>query len=91
MQPLQVALIWHMHQPDYRDPVSGQCLLPWTYLHAVKDYSEMLRVALEVPGTRLTFNLVPTLLEQLEGYASGQLKDLWLEAARKDPAELSGE
>jgi alpha-amylase/alpha-mannosidase (GH57 family) len=91
MQALQVALIWHMHQPDYRDPVSGHSLLPWTYLHAVKDYSEMLRVAREVPGTRLTFNLVPTLLEQLEGYASGQVKDLWLEAARKDPAELSGE
>ena len=91
MQALQVALIWHMHQPDYRDPASGRSLLPWTYLHAVKDYSEMLRTAREVPGTRLTFNLVPTLLEQLEGYASGQLEDLWLESLRKDPEEMGVE
>ncbi len=89
MQALQVALVWHMHQPDYRDPASGRSLLPWTYLHAVKDYSEMLRTALEVPGTRMTFNLVPTLLEQLADYGTGQARDSWLEAARKDPTEMS--
>ncbi len=91
MQTLQVALIWHMHQPDYRDPVSGRTLLPWTYLHAVKDYGEMLRTAQEVPGARLTFNLVPTLLEQLADYQAGRTKDLWLEAARKDPLEMAAE
>ncbi len=91
MQALQVALIWHMHQPDYREPASGRILLPWVYLHAVKDYSEMLRTAREVPGTRLTFNLVPTLLEQLADYQAGRAKDLWLEAARKDPLEMTAE
>ena len=91
MQALQVALIWHMHQPDYRDPASGRTLLPWTYLHAVKDYSEMLRTAQEVPGARMTFNLVPTLLEQLADYQTGRAKDLWLEAARKDPLEMTAE
>ncbi len=91
MQALQVALIWHMHQPDYREPASGRILLPWTYLHAVKDYSEMLRTALEVSGTRLTFNLVPTLLEQLADYQGGRAKDLWLEALRKDPLEMTAE
>jgi alpha-amylase/alpha-mannosidase (GH57 family) len=91
MQALQVALVWHMHQPDYRDPASGQILLPWTYLHAVKDYSEMLRTAQEVPGARLTFNLVPTLLEQLADYEVDRSKDLWLEAARKDPLEMTDE
>lgn len=91
MQALQVALIWHMHQPDYRDPASGRILLPWTYLHAVKDYSEMLRTAQEVPGARLTFNLVPTLLEQLADYQADRAKDLWLEAARMNPAEMTDE
>ncbi len=89
MQTLQVALIWHMHQPDYRDPASGRFLLPWTYLHAVKDYSEMLRTAREVPGARMTFNLVPTLLEQLSDYQAGRAKDLWLETARMNPEEMT--
>lgn len=77
-----------MHQPDYRDPISGQTLLPWTYLHAVKDYGEMLRIAEEHPKNRLTFNLVPVMLEQLQDCTSGQNNDFWLEIARTDPADL---
>ncbi|BCA78645.1 glycoside hydrolase family 57 protein [Desulfuromonas sp. AOP6] len=88
MPQLNVALIWHMHQPDYRDPVSGRILMPWTYLHAVKDYGEMLKTAREFPGARMTFNLVPTLVEQLERYATGEADDQWLEAARKDPRQM---
>ncbi|MCP4042449.1 MAG: hypothetical protein GY731_10925, partial [Gammaproteobacteria bacterium] len=26
-----------MHQPQYRDLISGEFQLPWTYLHAIKD------------------------------------------------------
>jgi alpha-amylase/alpha-mannosidase (GH57 family) len=88
---LKVAILWHMHQPDYRDPVSGRTLLPWTYLHAVKDYGEMLKTAGEGEGRRMTFNLVPTLLEQLERYSRGEANDLWLDMARKDPAWMSSE
>ncbi|MBE0596783.1 MAG: glycoside hydrolase, partial [Desulfuromonadales bacterium] len=91
MQQLKVAILWHMHQPDYRDPVSGRTLLPWTYLHAVKDYGEMLKTAAEVPGARMTFNLVPVLLEQLERYLRGEAQDVWIEAARRDPATMDGE
>lgn len=88
MQPLKVAIIWHMHQPDYRDPASGQALLPWVYLHAVKDYGEMLATAREIPGVRLTFNLVPILLDQLAAYGRGELSDRWLDAARRDPKDM---
>jgi alpha-amylase/alpha-mannosidase (GH57 family) len=89
MATLDIALIWHMHQPDYRDPLSGRALLPWAYLHAVKDYGEMLRTARAFPGVRMTFNLVPTLLEQLEDYAAGRLQDRWLDSARRPARELS--
>ena len=46
---LKVVLLWHMHQPQYRDPTSGAYQLPWTYLHAIKDYTDMV-AHLEAPA-----------------------------------------
>ncbi len=85
---LKVCILWHMHQPDYRDPVSGQTLLPWTWLHGVKDYGEMLETIVET-NARVTINLVPSLLEQLERYAQGDGQDRWLELLSRSPQELS--
>ncbi len=59
-----------MHQPDYRDTVSNEYVLPWTYLHAIKDYSDMAFHLEANPKARVTFNFVPILLEQLEDYSS---------------------
>ncbi|SHJ43326.1 Alpha-amylase/alpha-mannosidase, GH57 family [Malonomonas rubra DSM 5091] len=87
-KPLKVCILWHMHQPDYRDPISGQTLLPWTWLHGLKDYGEMLETIAET-GARVTVNLVPTLLEQLERYADGSDRDSWLELATRQPNQLS--
>ncbi len=86
-QPLKTCILWHMHQPDYRDPVSGRTLLPWTWLHGVKDYGEMLETIAET-GARVTVNLVPTLLEQLERYADGSDRDSWLELAARAAERL---
>ena len=57
-----------MHQPDYRDIVSNEYVLPWTYLHAIKDYSDMAYHLEMNAKARVTFNFVPILLEQLEDY-----------------------
>jgi alpha-amylase/alpha-mannosidase (GH57 family) len=65
---LDLVLLWHMHQPDYRDAASGRYLLPWVYLHAIKDYGDMAAHLERHPGVRCTFNFVPVLLEQLEDY-----------------------
>ena len=51
-QPLKVVLCWHMHQPQYFDLESGQYQLPWTYLHAIKDYVDMAAVIETTPGAR---------------------------------------
>ncbi|MBC7787787.1 MAG: glycoside hydrolase [Methylophilaceae bacterium] len=65
---LYLNLFWHMHQPDYRDIVTNQYVLPWTYLHAIKDYTDM-AYHLEVnPQAKASFNFVPVLLDQLEDY-----------------------
>lgn len=87
---LKVCVLWHMHQPDYRDPISRQTLLPWTWLHALKDYGEMLETVVEVK-TPVTVNMVPSLLEQLERYQDGEDRDYWLELIRRNPAEFSAE
>ncbi|MRR54427.1 MAG: glycoside hydrolase [Deltaproteobacteria bacterium] len=87
--PLQVAFIWHMHQPDYKDPLTGHYLLPWTYLHAVKDYFDMAALVDETEGARAVFNLVPSLLEQLRDYAEGTAVDPFLTHGRLDPDEMT--
>lgn len=69
VQPkLYLNLYWHMHQPDYRDTITGQYVLPWTYLHAMKDYTDMAYHLEANPKARVTFNFVPVLLDQLEDY-----------------------
>ncbi len=78
-----------MHQPFYRDLVSGEYRLPWARMHALKDYYGMVKILEEFPDIRQTFNLVPSLLVQLEEYASGQAKDRFLDVALKQAEELS--
>ena len=67
---MKVALCWHMHQPEYRNLRSGTFHLPWTYLHAIKDYVDMAAHIEAVPGARAVVNFAPILLEQLEDYVS---------------------
>lgn len=66
---LPVVLLWHMHQPQYRDALSGQYVLPWTYLHAIKDYTDMAAHLEAIPAARAVVNFTPVLIEQLEEIA----------------------
>lgn len=66
---LPVVLLWHMHQPQYRDSLTGQYVLPWTYLHAIKDYTDMAAHLEARPRARAVVNFTPVLLEQLEDLA----------------------
>lgn len=81
MKQIHLVLLWHMHQPQYRDPSTGQYVLPWTRLHALKDYWGMVRLLREFPRFHATFNLVPSLGVQLEEYASGKFDEPWFELA----------
>jgi len=77
MNRIHLVLLWHMHQPQYRDPATGRYILPWTRLHALKDYWGMVRVLEEFPQMHATFNVVPSLAAQLEEYASGVFDEPW--------------
>jgi alpha-amylase/alpha-mannosidase (GH57 family) len=85
----KLAFLWHMHQPCYYDPAAQRYRMPWVFLHAAKDYYEMLALALE-GRARVTFNMVPSLLDQLADYADPAVADAFLVPLRKDPAELNG-
>src|SRR3990172_11791347 len=81
MNRIHLVLLWHMHQPQYRDPATGRYILPWTRLHALKDYWGMVRVLEEFPAMHATINLVPSLAAQLEEYASGRFDEPWFALA----------
>lgn len=66
---LELVFLWHMHQPDYRAPESGEYALPWTYLHGIKDYTDMVAHLERHAGVHAVVNFVPVLLDQLEDYA----------------------
>ena len=85
--PLNVALLWHMHQPSYVDPVRGTALMPWVRLHATKGYLDMVSMVEQVPEFRCTFNITPVLIQQIAELATGQVRDLWHELAAT-PAEF---
>jgi alpha-amylase/alpha-mannosidase (GH57 family) len=87
--PLYVSFVWHMHQPYYKDPSNDIYRLPWVRLHGTKDYLDMLEILKDFPGIRQNFNLVPSLLEQLNDYTGNNAKDSFLDATAKNASGLS--
>ncbi|MDB6044512.1 MAG: glycoside hydrolase [Gammaproteobacteria bacterium] len=82
---LPVVLLWHMHQPQYRDALTGQYVLPWTYLHAIKDYTDMAAHLEGNPAARAVVNFSPVLLEQIEEIARRVVEHLRTGAPLPDP------
>lgn len=78
-----------MHQPYYRSAVSGAFDMPWVRMHALKDYGDMVSILAAYPSLHQTFNLVPSLVEQLETYASGEFSDVYWDHTMKPAAELN--
>ena len=90
MSRLRLAILWHMHQPFYLDPVEGRFALPWTRLHSLKDYLDMPEAVSAVPGARANFNLVPSLIQQWRAWQEG-VRDRVEELCDVPVASLSGE
>lgn len=85
---MKLLFLWHLHQPMYKDYASGRYWLPWAYLHTTKDYFEMARIVASFPRLRVTFNLVPSLLESITDYAAGRARDAFLELFLKPPEKM---
>jgi alpha-amylase/alpha-mannosidase (GH57 family) len=89
MPALRVILLWHQHQPFYKDLVTGEYRLPWTRLHALKDYYGMVKLLDEFPNVHQNFNLVPSLMVQIQDYVEGTAQDPFLRVAAKPAKDLS--
>jgi len=81
---LKLCMLWHMHQPFYKNLVTGRYEMPWVRLHGTKDYYDMVAILDDFPEIKQTFNLVPSLLEQIEEYGRGEAVDDHLELSQKD-------
>jgi alpha-amylase/alpha-mannosidase (GH57 family) len=86
---IRLAFLWHMHQPYYKDLAANIYDLPWTRLHGLKDYYGMVAILEEFPKVHMTFNLVPSLLQQLQDYAAGTAREELQEIAFLPADELT--
>lgn len=87
-QPLEITFLWHMHQPYYKNIETNKFVLPWVRLHAVKDYYDMAAILDNYPAIKQNFNLVPSLLLQIEEYLSGTT-DIFMDLSLKSVEVLT--
>jgi alpha-amylase/alpha-mannosidase (GH57 family) len=87
---VQVAFVWHMHQPDYRDPTGlGDMVLPWVRLHACRAYTDMAWILERHPSVRATVNISPVLADQIEDLTHLRCGDRFLDLSRRSAEDLS--
>ena len=89
MPQTNLMLLWHMHQPFYKDLASDEYTMPWVRLHALKDYFGMVGILRDFPSVHATFNLVPSLVLQIEDYAQDRAHELAYDLAFKPASELT--
>ena len=89
MPVLRLILLWHQHQPFYKDLVTGEYRLPWVRLHALKDYYGMVKLLDEFPEVHQNFNLVPSLMTQIQDYEQGTAQDPFLKVAATPAKDLT--
>jgi len=88
-KPLNIAILWHMHQPYYKDLVTGEYVMPWVRLHGIKDYYDMVAILDEFPNVHQTFNMVPSLVDQILDYVDNNATDSHLDLTLKPADKLT--
>lgn len=88
---VNLAFLWHMHQPRYRSAVAGGLRLPWVRLHAAAAYHDMALLLERHPKIRATVNLSPSLLDGIHDYLDEGIEDEHERLTLRPPAELSAE
>ncbi len=86
---INLAFLWHMHQPNYVDPIKKEFIMPWVRLHAMQDYLDIPSAILKPENAKTNINFVPSLLEQLEFYIDKKYSDSYLMVVEKDVKVLT--
>ncbi len=89
MSQTYLMLLWHMHQPFYKDLAEDVYTMPWVRLHALKDYYGMVAVMRDFPSVHATFNMVPSLVSQIEDYARDTAHEPAYDAAFKPAGDMT--
>ena len=88
MKKIKFCLMWHQHQPFYKDTLNSIYRMPWTFMHSIKDYYDMLYLALK-NDFPVTINLVPILLYQIQDYETSIANDELLKIVLSDSKDLT--
>ncbi|HIH53467.1 MAG TPA: glycoside hydrolase, partial [Candidatus Poseidoniaceae archaeon] len=79
------------HQPYYKNKLTGMYELPWVRVHAMTEYVDSPGILAQYPDTKVTYNLVPSFLEQLTDYHRNETADVHTDFARRDwPTNTDG-
>ena len=80
---INLAIIFHQHQPYYKNKVTNFYELPWVRTHALVEYVDSPGILSQYPGTKITYNIVPSLIEQLIDYNENETLDRHTDWAKR--------
>ncbi|RJU88909.1 MAG: hypothetical protein DWC02_00940 [Candidatus Poseidoniales archaeon] len=80
---LNLAIIFHQHQPYYKNKLTDMYEMPWVRVHAMTEYVDSPGILEKYPGTKVTYNLVPSLMEQLLDYHRQETLDAHTDIAKR--------
>ncbi len=86
---LPVALVWTYHQP-FRPAEGVGASSPWVRLETTRTYAAAIQELADRPEARVTVQLTPSLLAQVQALADGA-KDAWWELSEVPAAALTDE
>ena len=88
MSKAKVLFLFHMHQPYYVDIAENKAIMPWVRLHGIKGYYDIPYLIDKLEKTKVTINLVPSLIEQIILYSERKISDVYLDLTLKSPSEM---
>ena len=79
---LNLAIIFHQHQPYYKNKLTNTYEMPWVRVHSMTEYVDSPGILADT-GTKVTYNLVPSFIEQLLDYNRNETLDDHTDIAKR--------
>ncbi|MBT4924272.1 MAG: hypothetical protein HON16_00800, partial [Euryarchaeota archaeon] len=79
---LNLAIVFHQHQPYYKNKLTNTYEMPWVRVHSMTEYVDSPGILADT-GTKVTYNLVPSFIEQLVDYNRNETLDDHTDIAKR--------